>query len=157
MELLGLQRVDGFDSRTFERRLRLIGAKLGKLSSAAYNVGSFSTWAHVGSGSGVKPTRVAAMFAELAPQMADVASAILERQDSAFTFRLITSLRGVGGFLGWQVCLDLGYWNSRVYNESCHVTIGPGALKGLGWLVASPGGLDNLGCLEALVREQART
>ncbi len=69
----------------------------------------------------------AAMFGHLAPQMASVMESILQRKDPAFTFKTITNLRGVGRFLGWQVCLDLGYWNPAVYNESIHVEVGPGA------------------------------
>ncbi len=155
MELLGLQSVQTFDSSAFEQRLRLINTKLGKLSSAAYNVGSFDSFrAHSGGGTGVKPTRVAAMFAELAPHMASVASAIIERRDSEFTYQTITGLRGVGNFLGYQICVDLGYWDRNIYDESHHVVIGPGAEKGLGWLFSSTGGLSDLDCLRQLVVQQ---
>jgi hypothetical protein len=159
MELLGLQSVEGFDRATFEAKLREVGAKLGKLSSAAYNVGSFHSFSEADQllpedASGVKPTRASAMFAQLAPLMPEVARTILERRDSLHTFKTLTDLKGVGRFLGWQCCLDLGYWNPAVYNESFHVEVGPGATEGLSWLFKDTGGLDPIACVKHLVSVQ---
>ena len=157
MELLGLQSTETFERAAFETRLRQVGAQLGKLSSAAYNVGSFHGFASVDhGGSGCKPGRVAAMFAALAPQMAGVLAAILERRDSEFTFATVSGLQGVGPFIAYQICIDLGYWQPSVYNESRHVTVGPGAEKGLKWLFSSTGTLDGKGCINHLMQSQNR-
>jgi hypothetical protein len=43
-------------------------------------------------------------------------------------------LPGVGPFIGYQICVDLGYWNKEVYDDDKHVVLGPGAKKGLLWL-----------------------
>ena len=48
----------------------------------------------------------------------------------------------------YQVCLDLGYWDVGVYNESLHVIVGPGAEEGLSWLFRDMGALDGLGCVK---------
>ena len=159
MSLLGLQRCEGFDRAVFDAKLREIRGTLGKLSSAAYNVGSFDAFREAdrsmpSDSEGVKPTRAAAMFGHLAPQMASVMESILQRKDPTFTYETITNLRGVGRFLGWQVCLDLGYWNPAVYNESIHVEVGPGALEGLTWLFQDTGGLCEVECVKHLDKVQ---
>ena len=159
MSLLGLQRCEGFDCAVFDAKLREVGTALGKLSSAAYNVGSFHAFQEAdrcmpSDCEGVKPTRAAAMFGHLAPQMASVMESVLQRKDPTFTFKTITSLRGVGRFLGWQVCLDLGYWNPAVYNESIHVEVGPGAAEGLAWLFQDTGGLSAVECVKHLDKVQ---
>ena len=159
MELIGLQTVEGFDRATFEARLRNAHAKLGKLSSAAYNVGSFHAFCAAdelmqAEDSGVKPTRASVMFAQLAPLMPEVARSIMERCDSMHTFKTLVNLKGVGRFLGWQCCLDLGYWNPAVYNESFHVEVGPGAEEGLSWLFKDTGGLDPIACVKYLASVQ---
>ena len=157
MELLGLQSAETFERAAFETRLRQVGAQLGKLSSAAYNVGSFHGFASVDhGGAGSKPGRVAAMFAALAPKMSGVVAAILERRDSEFTCSTISGLEGVGPFVGWQVCLDLGYWMPGLYNESLHVKVGPGAEKGLRWIFSSTGGLSDTACIHQLMQSQNR-
>ena len=159
MELVGLQATEGFDRATFEARLRNAHAKLGKLSSAAYNVGSFHAFCAAdelmqAEDSGVKPTRASVMFAQLAPLMPEVARSIMERRDSMHTFKTLVNLKGVGRFLGWQCCLDLGYWNPAVYNESFHVEVGPGAEEGLSWLFKDTGGLDPIACVKYLATVQ---
>ena len=112
MEFIGLQYVESFDPTVFEAQLREAYQKLGKLSNGAYCVGSFMLFreqdANVPDGVSVKPARVAAMLAGLAAQMHAVAQQLLAKCDSAFTFQTILGLRGVGKFLGWQSCLDLG-------------------------------------------------
>ena len=95
------------------------------------------------------------MFEVLAPKMEGVVQQILERKNSQFTYKTVIGLPGVGEFTGWQACLDLGYWNSDVYNESEHVIVGPGAEEGLSWLFADMGGLDSVGCVRFLVANQA--
>ena len=65
MSMLGLQRCEGFDRAVFDAKLREIRGTLGKLSSAAYNVGSFDAFREAdrcmpSDSEGVKPTRAAA-------------------------------------------------------------------------------------------------
>jgi hypothetical protein len=94
------------------------------------------------------------MFAQLAPLMHKVAATIVRRRSSSFTFQTVVGLRGVGKFLGWQTCLDLGYWNPAVYNEFEHVHVGPGAEMGLYWLFHDMGALDRTQCIQHLVAIQ---
>ena len=182
-EKVGLQSSSSFDRVKFEAALRSASAELGKLSSAAYNVGSFQAFQQAaGNGIGVKPARAvsrqfcflrlyccglivprwslmcsqAAMFEALAPKMEGVVQQLLEHKNSEFTFKTVIGLPGVGEFTGWQACLDLGYWNPDVYNESEHVIVGPGAEEGLSWLFADMGGLDGVGCVRYLVANQIK-
>ena len=96
----------------------------------------------------MKPARAAMMFEALGPLMERTVQAILAAKDSAFTFKTVVALPGVGEFTGWQACLDLGYWNPDVYNESEHVIVGPGAEEGLSWLFGDMGGLDGMCALD---------
>ena len=109
-----------------QARLDAAQESLGKLTSAAYNVGSFNAFREAGYGQGVKPKRAAAMFATLAPMMAETVQKLLEKKDSEFTFKTITGLPGVGGFTGYQSCLDPGYWNAvrRRPLRSCRAFLG---------------------------------
>ena len=66
MDLMGLQRCAEFDQAQFLEKLAIVDTKLGKVSNAAYNVGSFGSFADVASGPNSKPKRAAAMFAEIA-------------------------------------------------------------------------------------------
>lgn len=57
-EKIGLQSVASFNRVKFEAKLRKTSVELGKLSSAAYNVGSFQAFESAGAnGIGVKPAR----------------------------------------------------------------------------------------------------
>ena len=45
-----------------------------------------------------------------------------------FAFKMMDVVLTMMDLQGWQACLDLGYWNPDVYNESEHVIVGPGAI-----------------------------
>ena len=158
MAIVGLQSVRSFDPTTFAAKLREADRKLGKLSNGAYCVGSFQMFNPADgltpNGSSVKPARVAAMFAGLAPLMQPTVAKLMAKKDSDLTFKTIVMLPGVGKFLGWQTCLDLGYWNPDVYNEFEHVHVGPGAEMGLFWLFKDMGSLDRVSALKHLVSIQ---
>jgi len=77
------------------------------------------------------------MFATLAASgLEALLQSLSEQNDSAATFDAICALPGVGKFIGYQVCIDLGYWSKAAYDESKHVFLGPGAILGLRWLFA---------------------
>ena len=162
MELLGLQRFADFDPIVFMAKLHKINTMHGKLSSGAYQVGSFEMFRSaddsVPAGAAVKPARVGLMFEQLAPHMEQLVRRIMVNQDSSYTYRrilhvvsmcrvyvcagtfqqqtdssltvrygrynAIISCKGVGKFIGWQVCLDIGYIWPQVYDEHEHVIVG---------------------------------
>ena len=104
-------------------------------SNGAYRIPDFRLWEVVDADSGimlqhVKILRVAAMFAELAPLMAATWDTIEEANTSDMIFEIIDDLKGVGPFVAWQVCLDLGYINPEIYDQTVHVYAGPGAIGG---------------------------
>ena len=148
-EIVGLHYVDSFDQVEFERLLRSANDRLGKLSSAAYNTGSCNVFP-VAEGKGSKCARFAAMFGALAPMMAPLAASLAGRSDSTFTFESFCALPGVGTFPGFQACIDLGYWNCAIYNESQHTFVGPGAKEGLSWLFKDLGACTEVGALAYL-------
>jgi hypothetical protein len=179
---VGLQSCAGFDAAAFEATLLRCRDELGVLSNAAYNVGSFGSFAAAGPGCeggvGCKVARVAAMFREVVPQLPALAATLLAGVSSggsggggggggagaggsstaarsAATYEAIRGLKGVGAFTAYQVCIDLGYWRPGVYSESDHVIVGPGARRGLAWLFEEPGELDAEGCLRYLHERQA--
>lgn len=211
MDLVGLQRCSEFNQDRFLEKLAVVNDKLGKVSNAAYNVGSFGSFADAASGPNSKPKRAAAMFAEIAQlplaQLLQRLEVTVSTQfptchifvewlgirdnpnkrclkalfphatahvccrlgfgmlackmtahapssvrawdyaiglrcykahgDSEATFQCMLQIRGLGAFVSYQICVDLGYWNPRVYDEAAHVHLGPGALRGLGWLFSS--------------------
>eukprot|EP00668_Euglena_longa_P033794 GGOE01043427.1.p2 GENE.GGOE01043427.1~~GGOE01043427.1.p2 ORF type:complete len:365 (+),score=46.71 GGOE01043427.1:478-1572(+) len=87
-----------------------------------------------GDGPGSKVARAAAMFDEIRHAVPAAMDHVLQCRDSATTYSVITGLRGIGRFIGYQICVDLGYWNVEVYNEHHHTVLGPGARRGLRWL-----------------------
>ena len=119
--------VHGLRRSAFLAKLDAIQEARGKVSNAAYNVGSFGAYRAVASGKGCKPRRAARMFATMAAFGLDAKlKRLLAQGDSAATFDAICVLPGIGQFIGYQICIDLGYWSQEVYDESKHVFLGPG-------------------------------
>ena len=125
MEMIGLQFIDTYDKVAFTERLVTVSDALGKVSNAAYNVGTFTAHADAAQGAGCKHHRAAAMFDELRRGLPALVRKLLQRKDSAFTFESIVDLKGVGKFIGYQICIDLGYWNREVTHWSITVGVLP--------------------------------
>eukprot|EP01062_Namystynia_karyoxenos_P035145 TRINITY_DN25776_c0_g1_i1.p1 TRINITY_DN25776_c0_g1~~TRINITY_DN25776_c0_g1_i1.p1 ORF type:complete len:462 (+),score=159.21 TRINITY_DN25776_c0_g1_i1:79-1464(+) len=121
-------RLQGFSPKDFEAKL---GAIEGSLSNAAYNVGSFGSFSHIAQGPGSKNARFCALLAELCPKLPALAAELQQQPSSERTFRLISRINGIGPFIAYQICVDIGYWSPRLYDEAAHVYVGPGAEKGL--------------------------
>jgi hypothetical protein len=135
MDLMGLQDIDTFTEAGFLEGLARIQAKTGKISNAAYNVGAFQYFASdEEQGTGSKPARAGRMFDTIRQKVRPLLAELLKATNSDTTYKLVTELPGVGSFIGYQICVDLGYWNKAVYDDDEHVILGPGAKKGLLWL-----------------------
>lgn len=50
-------------------------------------------------------------------------------------YKLIRGLTGFGPFLGYQVAVDLSYWDHTAFGEDDFVVMGPGAKRGINWLM----------------------
>jgi hypothetical protein len=143
MDIVGLQSCTGFNEQEFLTKLLNVQQTLGKVSNAAYNVGSFSAYRAHAEGAGSKNMRATMMFSTIKSLIPAMADAIMARKDSDFTFQSLTSIDGVGKFIGYQICVDIGYWDHRVYDESLHTYLGPGAAKGLQWLFTGLGEVND--------------
>jgi hypothetical protein len=150
MRHMGLLSVENFSKADFLRRVQKVQDATGKVSNAAYNVGSFAAFQSEHAGPGCKPARAAAMFRTLAPLMRGLAARITARRDSRYTFEQVRALPGVGEFVGYQICVDIGYWRRDVYDDDKHVILGPGAKKGLRWLFKPDTGMDVVDQLQLL-------
>ena len=78
-----------------------------------------------------KVERTAELLRQISLQVPEMTEKIREREDSEFTFKQLHSLPGIGRFLGYQIAVDLGYHDKKIYDEDKHVVAGPGCKSGL--------------------------
>ncbi len=83
---------------------------------------------------GTKIARVVKLLELIAKDIPIVTEKIIRNRASEVTYSVLKSLPGIGEFLAYQICVDLGYYSHEFYDENKHVVAGKGALNGLNFL-----------------------
>jgi hypothetical protein len=56
------------------------------------------------------------MFAEVAKMnLEPLMQELIQIGDSKKTFDTLVNIAGIGNFIGYQICIDLGYYSRRLY------------------------------------------
>ncbi|MFH1010524.1 MAG: nucleotide kinase domain-containing protein [bacterium] len=124
-DAVGIQSVTSFDRAAFESRLR----ELARTQPVFTNAHIVSGYAFIPGKDKIE--KVCTILEGIHRNIPRMAKDVLVHQDSDFTFNTLHGIKGLGNFLAYQICVDIGYWNSKLYNESEHVVCGPGCLRGL--------------------------
>merc|ERR1719334_2459309 len=77
----------------------------------------------------------------------DSVAPIQKEKDSEFTYKSLLKLQGIGPFLAYQIAVDLGYWNQRIFDENRFVVAGPGAKNGINRLIKDRKGMSYEQCI----------
>jgi hypothetical protein len=118
---------------TLKAKLAQVQVQYDNVSNAAYNVGPFASYSAVQSGTGCKPARASRMFAEVAKMNLELLiQELIQTGDSKKTFDTLVNIARIGKFIGYQICIDLGYYSKRLYGAL--LPIAPLATN-MGWLV----------------------
>lgn len=62
-------------------------------------------------------------------------------------FRVLSSMMGIGGFLGYQIFVDMTYIKEFPFSENEFVVAGPGCRNGLKFIIPDPDGMTPEECL----------
>lgn len=143
-----------FCSARLYQRLCHTKQRFKRLWSSAYIIPSFGAKTEVCS----KHYAFAQALGALVPKLQQLAEHIQTARSSDTTFRIIKkTLPFVGDFLGYQICVDLGYAMPHLYDDSAHVVAGPGCKKGLQLLfypAIGPGRIHPTALIQYLVHIQ---
>jgi hypothetical protein len=133
MDIIGLQSCATYDEAEFMVKLAKVQDQCGKVSNAAYNVGSFASYSAVQSGAGCKPARASRMFAEVAKMnLEHLMQELIQAGNSERTFDTLVNIAGIGNFIGYQICIDLGYYSRRLHGAPLPTSP---LVTNLGWVV----------------------
>ena len=124
-EAVGIQDPQ-FKKKEFEIKIRELKSSGVKVFTNAFIVSGYSNIKGED-----KIEKVTNIISEISSSISALADEIARKKDSEFTFLKIKSLQGIGNFLAYQICVDIGYWDKDLYDESTHVVCGPGCKRGL--------------------------
>jgi len=131
-EYHGIQSIKDFNQKELETRIREL-SKTAKVFTNAFIVSGYATIPGKD-----KISKVCNIISSIHSKLPSLIKAISYNPTSQKTFEEIIKLEGIGRFLGYQICVDIGYYDKKIYDESSHVVCGPGCINGLNRLFNKP-------------------
>jgi len=148
-DFVKFSKVDSFDIKFFESKLRELKSKGVAIFTNAFLVSGYSSIKGKD-----KIEKTCNIIDLIHNDIKSVTALILENKNSKYTFKKLKSLNGIGNFLAYQIAVDIGYWNNELFNESKFVVAGPGCKKGIDLLFKDKGDLDYEKCIQYLCDTQ---
>ncbi len=148
-EFVGFQFVKDFDVKVFESKLRELKSKNIPVFTNAFLVSGYS---FVDGKDKIEKT--CKIINGINKSINKITESIIFKNDSKFTFESIKSLKGIGDFLAYQICVDIGYWNKSIFNEDKFVIAGPGCKSGINRLFIDHSSLSYEDCIRCLCELQ---
>lgn len=145
---VGFQTIADFDAKEFEKKLESIYITGEPVFGNAYLISPYSSM-----GSEYKYVNVARLFQTVHHDIAYIVGAILQADSSEKVWKAINDVYGFGPFLAFQIMVDMLYPDRRnghkmlPWTHEDWAALGPGAVRGLGRLIATS---TRKGQLEAL-------
>ena len=103
-----------------------------------------------------KVERSCILIERISDVLPDLVADIQRETDSEFTYKSLLKLNGIGPFLAYQIAVDLGYWNQRIFDENQFVVAGPGAKSGVNRLFKDRKGMSYEQCIGHLCAVQSQ-
>jgi len=131
IEKLGQLTVQTYNSKQVLKKLEQI-EKEQKVFTNAFVVSGYSQF-----GSGMpKIERVSLLLGQVVNQITNDYNTgynhdIWQSESMEPTYNYLLSINGIGPFLGYQIAVDLSYWDQTKFGEDEFVIDGPGARRGL--------------------------
>lgn len=147
---IGNQKINNYDIETLEKSLREIVNNGNKVFTNAFIVPSYRFICPEKD----KIGRSCILIDKIKNIIPIISENILSKKNSEYTFTEILKLPGIGKFLSYQICVDLGYWNTDIFNEDVFVIAGPGCINGLNKLFIDKKKLSYEECISYLVKKQ---
>eukprot|EP01083_Nonionella_stella_P011526 32715_1 len=148
MNEIGLQDIEHFVPAKLERSLRQIVANNQTVFTNAFVVPSYrfvdpnNKYDKIG--------RTCVLFERMTHEIPHLCEHVLAQKNSEETYKALLKLPGLGKFLAYQICVDVGYWNKDVFDENEFVVAGPGAINGLKRIFEDRKGLTYGECIQYL-------
>jgi hypothetical protein len=146
-EYIGMQNLNDFDADNIEKKLREIVNNNNKVFTNAFIVPSYRFICKDKD----KIGRSCVLLEKIKNNLSQTCQKILNGQNSESTYKEILKLPGIGKFLSYQICVDLGYWNTELFDENKFVIAGPGCVNGLNRLFLDKKKLSDEDCIQYLV------
>ena len=147
---IGNQKIADFNRENLEISLREIVTNGNKVFTNAFIVPSYRFVCPEKD----KIGRSCILIEQIRNIIPTISSKILTEKNSEYTFNEIMNFPGIGKFLSYQICVDLGYWNTEIFNEDEFVIAGPGCINGLNKLFIDKKKLSYEECISYLVKKQ---
>ena len=149
-EHIGNQKITDYDITVLEKSLREIVANDNKVFTNAFIVPSYRFICPEKD----KIGRTCILIDKIREKIPEISEKILLNNRSEYTFNEILKLPGIGKFLSYQICVDLGYWNKEIFDEDKFVVAGPGCINGLNKLFIDKKKMSYEDCIFYLVKKQ---
>ena len=131
---LGIQDPDNFSIELFECKLRDWKNDGNRVFTNAYMVSGY--WS-INPGMD-KITKTCTIMGWIHKDIRKITAQIMAGEDwvdkwesSDVTYKTLLNIKGLGVFLAYQIGVDLGYWNPKIFNEDLYTIAGPGCRNGL--------------------------
>ncbi len=142
-ETTGKQDPYNFNDVEFEKKLRRLKNSGTPVFTNAFTVSSYH-WVNPDHD---KIKNTTELVRRIAKRINDYVRIIMSAKSSETTYRTLLSIKGLGKFLAYQISVDLGYWNTKVFDEDVFTIAGPGCRKGIDFIFRSKGNLNYEECI----------
>ena len=149
MENIGFQRVNNYNSEDLDEKFRSL-IKDGKITKVFTNAFVVPSYRFVCPDKD-KIGRSCILINKIKDLIPSICINIMNNKDSEFTYKSLLKLPGIGKFLSYQICVDLGYWDQKIFDENKYVVAGPGCINGLKRIFIDRKGMSYESCIKYLV------
>eukprot|EP01084_Bolivina_argentea_P164539 286063_1 len=151
---IGFQDIKAFNKIELDKNLRTLVSNNEKVFTNAFVVPSYrfidkdNKYDKIG--------RTCILFEKIKDIIPKLCKNISQKNNSEYTYKQLLALPGIGKFMGYQISVDLGYWNKNIFNEYEYVIAGPGAINGINRLFEDKKNLNHDQCIQYLCKIQKK-